>query len=345
MKRILLIILTVALMSGCGSREDAPIYDTAANPDGFPSAAVEIVRSIEDGTLIGGEAVMNAFGNLYTQHSELLDNDKWKGLIDRLGIRFSKTADSLAQLGVGSYTLAAEYYQLGSFARPGDSTLREKASEFGCWLTPDENVKASFDALANSDYGLDHILRVTRYFVLGDSSHQQFFRSHVHDAFQRRIESANLLAQDEYGRLGSADRAVLAYADLAEASALNKLTTFAPPAIDLVAARVSPLDSAEYRLELYFVPRVGIGEKLQVHLGVQSSEYGTATVNIVPKTPTTEWRQNQIAVISRKIHCPGKLEAVAVGLCDFAAPEPRFLLPQGEESGLYFLRPSEMDLK
>jgi hypothetical protein len=344
MKRNLISLLMVILLVGCGKHEEA-VYDTAANPDGFPPKALQIISDVKSGTLAGGDAIMNAFGDLYTQHSELLDNEKWKGVIDRLGIYFQKTADSLVGLGVGSFGVAAEYYQLSSFARPEDVPLRTTANLFGCWLTPDENVRAQLDALKNADYGMDAILPVTRYFVMGDSVQQQFFESHLRREFKKRIESSGLTTEEKVGGLGSADRAVLVYAGLADASLLQKLTTFSPPTIDLVGARVIPLDSVEYRLELYFVPRLVIGEKLQVHLGVQSSQLGAATVNVAPKTPTTEWAQDRVVAVSRKLHCPGKLEVLGVGICDFAEPEPRFLLPQGEEGTLYFLRSPEMKLE
>jgi len=344
MKQQLVALLLATLLVGCGKHEDE-VYDTAANPDGFPSRAVEIVSDIRSGTLVGGDSIMSAFGDLYTQHSDLLDNEKWKGVIDRLGAHFGKTADSLAQLGLGSFTLAAEYYQLGSFARPDDPDLRKRANLFGCWLGVDQNVQADIAALNDTGYGLDRILPVTRYFLLGDSLHQQFFRAHLSGAFLHRIEQANLLSSAGTGGLAGADRALLVYAGLSDDSDLSKLTNFSRPSIDLVAARVSPLDSVEYRLELYFRPREVISEELQVYLGLQTSGQGPVATNIVPKTPTTTWEVNKIAVISRKIHCPGELEAVAVGLSDFASPQPRFLQPEGQENNLYFLGPTELARK
>jgi hypothetical protein len=341
MKRKLIAFLLATLLVGCGNREDG-IYDTTANPDGFPLEAVEIIRDIKSGTLVGGEAIMSAFGDLYTQHSDLLDNEKWKGIIDRLGAHFGKTADSLVQHGVGSFSLAAEYYQLGSFARPEDPDLRQQASLFACWLTTDQSVQGDLAALNDTSYGLDQILPVTRYFMMGDSLHQQFFRSHLAGLFTDRIDNANLLSSGESGGLAGADRALLAYAGLSDYADLGKLTNFSLPSIDLVAARVLPLDPAEYRLELYFRPREVIGEELQVYLGLQTSDQGAVVTNIVPKIPTTAWELNKIAVINRRIHCPGKLEAVAVGLSDFATPEPRFLQPEGQETNLYFLGPSEL---
>jgi len=344
MKRNLISLLMVILLVGCGQHEEA-VYDTAANPDGFPPKALQIISDVKGGTLAGGDAIMNAFGELYTQHSELLDNEKWKVVIDRLGIYFRKTADSLAGVGLGSFGLAAEYYQLSSFARPEDIPLRATANLFSCWLTPDESVRPQLDALKNADFGMDAILPVTRYFAMGDSLQQQFFESHLRSEFKKRIEGANLATEDKIAALGSADRAVLVYAGLADASLLQKLATFSPPEIDLVGARVAALDSVEYRLELYFVPRVVIAEKLQVYLGLQSSQLGAATVNIAPKTPTTAWEQNRVVAVSRKLHCPGRLEALGVGICDFAVPEPRYLLPQGEEGILYFLQSPEMNLE
>jgi len=345
MKHLIIVLFVAVLFAGCGSREDEGIYDTDANSDGFPARAVEIVRGIKGGTLVGGEAIMSAFGDLYTQHSDLLDNEKWKGVIDRLGAHFQKTADSLAQLGVGSFTPAAEYYQLGSFARPEDPELRKLANLFGCWLAVDQNIQSDLAALNDTGYGLDRILPVTRYFLMGDSLHQQFFRSYLSAAFVNRIEKANLLSSADSGGLAGVDRALLVYAGLSDGTDLGKLTNFALPSIDFVAARVSPLDSVEYRLELYFRPREVIREELQVYLGLQISGQGPVATNIVPKTPTTAWELNKIAVINRKIHCPGKLEAVAVGLSDFATPLPRFLQPEGQETNLYFLGPAELTQK
>ena len=345
MKRKLIALLIATLLTGCGNREDEGIYNTAANPDGFPAKAVEIIGDIEDGTLVDGEAVMSAFGDLYTQHSDLLDNEKWKGVIDRLGNHFRKTADSLAQLGVGSLTLAAEYYQLGSFAHPEDPDLRKRADLFGCWLAVDQKVRADLASLNDTSHGLNQMLPVTRYFLMGDSLHQQFFRSRLAGLFADRIEKANLLSSTESGGLTGVDRALLVYAGLSDDAILSKLTNFSRPSIDFVAARVSQVDSVEYRLELYFRPREVISAELQVYIGLQTSGQGPVATNIVPKIPTTAWDLNKIAVLSRKIHCPGKLEAVAVGLSDFASPQPCFLQPEGQESNLYFLGPSELDLQ
>jgi hypothetical protein len=345
MRRKFIALLIATLLTGCGNREDEGIYDTAANPDGFPTNAIEIIGDIESGTLVGGEAIMSAFGDLYTQHSDLLDNERWKSVIDRLGNHFRKTADSLAQLGVSSFTLAAEYYQLGSFARPEDPDLKTQANLFGCWLDVDQDTRADLANLNDSSYGLDQMLPVTRYFLIGDSLHQQFFRSHLAGLFTDRIEKANMLSSTESAGLTGVDRALLVYAGLSDDAILSKLTNFSLPSIDFVAVRVSQVDSVDYRLELYFRPREVISEELQVYLGLQTSSQGPVATNIVPKTPTTAWDLNKIAVISRKIHCPGKLEAVAVGLSDFASPQPRFLQPEGQESNLYFLGPSELVLQ
>jgi len=337
-----LVVAAFAILTvGCGQKQDQAVYDTDRNPANFPPRAVEILKNIENGTLVGGEAITEAFGDLFTQHSELLDREEWKAVVERLGGWFEKTADSLVGQGMASFSVAAEYYQLGSFARPEDTALSHDAALFACWLAARDGLPENVQALQNGRYGLDEVLSITRYFMLGDAVRKQFFETYLSREIKETIADSTVFGAATRSQLGSADRALLAYAGLAEASELAKLTTFAPPAIDLAGARVARIDSAEYRLELYFLPREVVRRELEVYLHLESIDRGATPMEIIPREPTTTWVPNRMVAISRIIHYPARLEKVAVGLADFATSPPSFIPPEGSSSDLFFLGPPE----
>jgi len=325
------------LIVGCSQKQDQAVYDTDRNPDNFPPQAVEILRNIENGTLTGGEAITEAFGDLFTQHSELLDREEWKAVVERLGVWFEKTADSLVGQGMASFGVAAEYYQLGSFARPDDTALGHDAALFACWPAARDALPEKVQALQNGRYGLDEVLSITRYFMLADTVREQFFETYLSGEIRKTMAESDLLGTNPSSQLGSADRALLAYAGLTEESELAKLTTFAPPAIDLIGARVARLDSTEYRLELYFLPREVVRRELKIYLHLESTDRGATPLEIIPREPTTTWAPGRIVALSRTIHYPARLEKVAVGLADFATSPPGFIPPEGSSSDLFFL--------
>jgi len=337
----LVVAAFVTLVVGCGQKQDQAVYDTDRNPANFPPRAVEILKSIENGTLVGGEAITEAFGDLFTQHSELLDREEWKAVVERLGVWFEKAADSLVGQGMASFGVAAEYYQLGSFARPDDTALSHDASLFACWLAARDALPENIEALKDGRYGLDEVLSITRYFMLADTVREQFFETYLSVEIRKTMAESNLLGTNPRSQLGSADRALLAYTGLTEESELATLTTFGPPAIDLAGARIARRDSVEYQLELYFLPREVVRRELWVYLHLESTDRGATPLEIVPREPTTTWTPGRIVALSRTIHYPARLEKVAVGLADFATSPPSFIQPEESSGNLFFLEPPE----
>ena len=114
-------LVLALLVAGCGYNPEDPVYDTAGNPQGFPDLALRMVEDVEAGRLTTYEVITDRFADLYTQHSELLDNDAWKEVIDRLGLKFRYRADLAMQKGMVGYSEAAAGYMLASFALPEES--------------------------------------------------------------------------------------------------------------------------------------------------------------------------------------------------------------------------------
>ena len=215
MKLKLIVPLLITVLLGCGQVDEQSVYDIADNPDQFPAAAIGLLVNLENGQFVGSEAITYAFGNLYTQHSELLDNQDWKVVIERLGGRFGQTADSLKDHGVGSYTDAAEYYQLGSFARPDDPNLRKQAALFATWLTgvQDTAVNLSFLTGTNAP-ALADIVSASRYFLEADPLHREFFEAYLSEAVKVSAGTHDLVRPEALAQLTPTDRTLLVAAGL-----------------------------------------------------------------------------------------------------------------------------------
>ena len=94
LKFLSIALLTGIVASGCSSSDDGPVYDTRTNPYQLPEMAVNLLDSLEHDQLVGLDAVTTAFGDLYSEHSELLDRTDWKKVIEKLGGMFKRKADS-----------------------------------------------------------------------------------------------------------------------------------------------------------------------------------------------------------------------------------------------------------
>ncbi|MCK4632869.1 MAG: hypothetical protein KAT79_06325, partial [candidate division Zixibacteria bacterium] len=109
--KAILIGLLLALVAACGSNGSGDTsYNTKTNPRNFPQLAIDLLDNIESGKLADYDAIVGAFGELYIDHSDLLDNTAWQSVVNQLGHHFRQRADSLAGEGVGHYSTAAGMY-------------------------------------------------------------------------------------------------------------------------------------------------------------------------------------------------------------------------------------------
>ena len=213
-KKLILLLLIIGLL-GCGQVEEDTIYNTTDNPDNYPILAIKLLVDLESGELSGSEAITIAFGNLYTRHSELLDNENWKMVIERLGGQFDQTADSLKTLGISSYTVAGEYYQLASFARPGDTTFRHQAALFTTWLNGCQDSLIDLSTVTGEKTPeLTDLVNVTRHFIESDPTHREFYQTYLADPMKSLAGTHNLITTEAIKQLSQTDRELLATANL-----------------------------------------------------------------------------------------------------------------------------------
>ena len=215
MKLKLIASLLIVGLLGCGQVEEHAIYDTANNPNEFPTAAIGLLVNLENGQLANTETITTAFGDLYTRHSELLDDEDWKMVIERLGGQFGQTADSLKALGAGAYTSAGEYYQLASFARPDEPTFRRQAALFATWLTGLQDSLIDLSAITgDTTPEFDDLVDITRYFLESDATHREFYQTYLTAPMKNLADAGNLLTGEALEQLSPADRELLITADL-----------------------------------------------------------------------------------------------------------------------------------
>jgi len=353
MTKYLLPLLTALLFSGCGYSPDKPVYDTAGNPDDFPKLALQLLDRIEDDQLASFESISEAFGQLYTEHSDLLDNDAWKSVIDRLGARFACKGDQTLEGGLDSYTQTAGYYVLAAFARPKDQEIGKRGRLFSTWLemAADSGAAALIDSLS-SDAPVSRRLRLIKRFALADSLHMEFARQYLsNELFGAGFGGITPSQRDE---LTKQEKALAAHLGLVEITHDSKLVSFDNGTIDLVCTDISPVDPNVYLAVFYFYPHTNPGRDYTVLFRINTVDSSLRTsadplrfvpFDFEPETPTSQWEKGQLAVAYRTIQFLGPIREISIGLMDKSVNPPQFLAPAGTNDKTYHLVLSDVEVQ
>jgi hypothetical protein len=326
MKRtcVSLFVLLLAL-SGCGYDPDEPAYDTAKNPDQFPPAAVSMVDRLQSGDLNRMSAIAEAFGDLYTNHSDLLDNRKWLDVIERLGAKFGYRAGQLRDSGVQFYSQAAEYYQLAAFACPHDTRLQHQASLFGTWQAAIEQGRIDTSALCLGTPSLERVISASRHFVLADTLHRAFFEANLLTPWQDNLKASGQLSPSAIERLSAVDRAFMAYAGFGVNPPAEKVATFLAPRIELTAVQIRKLGADAYMIEAYFLPQEPVPSDITIGLRLTAADADSgrpdfskgirySQVDVLPLTPSSGWQTHRLTAVAAGIGYNATLKAVSLGV-------------------------------
>jgi hypothetical protein len=336
-----LVAITVLLLAGCGYNPEDPAYDTTANPDNFPQKALTLLDDVESGSLTAYDSITSRFADLYTESSDLLDNQAWKDVIDRVGSKFQYRADQAVENGIGSYTEAASMYLLASFAHPEDTRLAERSSLFSVWT--DVAGAEEISSLTGSEALLADQLGFLRKFELADSLHRQFSKQYL----RRRLlmpEAGGRLEESSITALEPADRAFLSYLGLTHVEIDASQASFEDPSIDLVTSRMVPQGNGWYLVEIYFLPHQEVPKDYTVALRVFTSDstlpqIGEGILSFIPfdfepHRPTSQWRPGEIFAAAKRIYYEGPTTELKLGLYDRSANPSTFLTVTGSDDRL-----------
>lgn len=337
MYRYCVLMALVALLAlGCSSEKEAKVYDTKTNPQDFPPDAVKLLDDVESEKLVTLDEISEAFADLYTNNSSLLDNAAWRGVIDRLGVRLGVKANNLAAEGPTGYKRAADYYALASFARPDDSALAQMQRLFRPMMQlADQLPDPSFWA-AYPPEGRVAIMK--RFYVEGIDG-RQFADRYLKDYLFKDNDPA-------LDRLNLLDRAFLAAAGVRELQSDTALIRFEEPRLDLTAMNISPLDTnislAEFYFKVYERPDADFTIAFRLFSADSSDTSGgsnrVTAFDFDPEPITTDWSAGTVVLACRTIPFSGRVDGVTFGLMDRQAQPLRYVKAEGSDQNLYQLR-------
>lgn len=323
------------LSTSCGYDPNQPVYDYTLNPDGFPPAALRVLRGVEADSIDGYQGIISAFGTLYSEQPALLDNPDWQAVIQKLGAKFRYKADNLVLLGPGKYADAGDLYTLAAFARPNDVRSVEQRDLFELWnrAIADSLVHLS-DWTSEKSPSMAKRLFLARAFVLDDSLSAVFAKRYLIPRLFVPAVDQNLLNLQPHASLTDADRALANLLGLNVRPPQGRLAAFERPSIEFVAAEFVPAGKGMIRAAFYFIPRQKIDSNLVVALrlrGTDPTASGSGEINLdfLPATPTAKWKIGRVAVAYRKFGFSESTQEAMVGLYDNAAAAPRFVELEG----------------
>lgn len=315
------IALVLLALAGCGYNPDTAVYDTVANPDGFPQLALNLVNGIEKGQLATYDAITASFTELYSAQPDLLDNPQWEKIVSRLGIKFRLRADSLSSLGIPRYREAADLYTLASFARPNDAKGQERKQLFDLWQAAIRDSIVRLDEVERPQHAeMGTQLALLKFFLMGDSLHQQFGRDFLVQQLLDMDSVESALKPSSTHPLTAVDRCFLAVAGLKKYNGEGAIERFGDPAIELVGAQVTRQAGNWYAAELYFIPQDRPKDDLFIALRVTPSDTaagkpGTPLVFDFRAQPaTTTWMKGNVYGAYRRFLCDSPPSKIEVGL-------------------------------
>ncbi len=318
----IIILISFLFITGCGYNPENPVYDTIKNPDNFPKAALELVNSIEQGKFNNTNEIIDLFSNLYLTEQTLLDNKAWKEVVATLGIKFRYQADQMVKEGVSSYSKAASYYSLASFARPKDIKLQAKQKLFSSWngnlvdsLLMQRNL-LSEEGLSLA--GINKQISLFKSFYFTDSLHRIFSERFLVDQLLNDALKTNSNYKEYLDSLSLSDKIFLIYIKIIPFNDEKSVAQFVNPEIRLLAYDLIPIDSQTYRAELYFFPKQKFEIDYDIALWVHadssdSSQSGYIPYDFSPVIKTTEWESNRVALASRTLTYHGVSKSISVG--------------------------------
>jgi hypothetical protein len=323
MRRVFVCVIAL-LVSACGYNPEEPLYDTQANPSGFPQQALRMISLVETDSLRTVERANIEFGELYVKHPALLDDSDWRTIISRMGSRFTLRAEQELKNGLPGFESAANYYTLAAFARPEDKAAQRMARLLEPWLRAklSGHISSDLESPPRNSQQLHQQLESFRFFVFGDSLSQMFAREMLQPEVVKLINRSRDLVRTMQDNLSLADRCLLASMGVI-ATPPNTQAVFADPDIALLTHRLTRVGDGGLRLELYLLPRTAVAEDFTVAVNARlptdpeaanPTERPGASFDFRPSPSTSSWAKGELVALGQMLPVTGIADSLWVGL-------------------------------
>jgi len=219
-----------------------------------------------------------------------------------------------------------------------------------CWQKAEQSTDLDLTALVkNNTESITPYLNAVRYFLLADSSHQEFYHEYLQDRVAYTLERGGLISDDELNKLSLADQALLVYAGISRLIPDEKMIRFVDPVLDVIDCRISPLDSTSYIIECYLVSRQVIATNLTFSVRLHykdttrpefSSTLQFAQVDILLENSSTRWVNDEVKVGIAAIRCYSQPVSVSVAVTNEGITPAAFLKAEDFEGHFIHLNSS-----
>lgn len=332
--RNVVICLIALVCVACGYNPEEPLYDTQANPEGFPQQALRLIKLVEADSLRTVERANIEFGELYVDHPSLLDNSGWRSIISRMGARFMLRAQDELQDGIRGFESAGNYYTLAAFARPEDKAAGRMARLLEPWLAAKENkrLNTQLESPPRNSQQLHQQLEDLRLFLFGDSVSQVFARELLIPRLTELFSRTGDLAQTMQTNLSLADRSLMAYMGML-AVPTETAAVFVRPEVKLITHRLVNTGDAGLRLELYLLPSAAISDDYTVAVrallptdpeSASPTERPRASFDFKPVVPTSQWVPDKPVVIGHILPVTDIADSLHVGFYTGDSDDPKW---------------------
>jgi len=341
MKRFFVVQALVLMIAGCGYNPETPVYDVANNPDGFPPAAIGLIERLEEHPRWPADSLTADFTSLYSEHPELLNDDYWREVVDRIGLKVRYRADKLVDSGLAEFPEAGRLYAFAAAARPNDEKAAYPAEMFACL----DSGAMTFATAEGDTIPLLSRLNYLHSRLFGDIACHEFVRTYlareVLAPFMEKHKTALQIVRVLPARYG----ALVDYLGYHLLTPESSIVHFDDPDVRVVASyRDLMLDRSAVRIEWYVVAEERIGEQWEfwmvsdtaLPMSPADSGLGFATaIELTAWEPISEWEPGHVMVVTGQLPPGLKGQRWMLALVD--REEDRYIFATDRLTGKMFV--------
>lgn len=310
------------IVTGCGYNPETPVYDVAENPAGFPPAAIGVIERLESHPRWPADSLTSDFADLYSEHPELMSDDRWLDVVDKVGLKVRYRADQLVDSGLAHFPEAGGLYSFAAAARPDDGRAVYTARMFLCL----DSSALSFATPAADSIPLVSRLNFLHRRLFGDIACHEFTRQYLGKQLLEPFLGVHSTAVQIVRSLPARYGALTDYLGYHVASPESSIVHFEDPEIRVVAFNRDLMgDRSAVRIEWYVVAEERIAPDWELWMVSDTVPAGAvidsglgfkAAVQLTTWEPVEEWEPGHVMVVTAQLPTATKGQRWQLALVD-----------------------------